>query len=231
MDEMTAVVTGGSRGIGAAVCRLFAAEGAHVVACARDADALDAVAGAVRSAGGSITTEVGDVREASDVEALMTSAAETGGPIDVVVANAGIYRGEPGETPLAGESYEAFDEHVATNARGVYATVREAVPHLADDARVLVPSGGVARDPDPGFGSYAVSKAAAEALARGFAAELDRVVGVVDPGQVTTDLTDGAPGRDPEDVAPMFRWAALDAAAEDLDGSVVGLREWRMATR
>jgi NAD(P)-dependent dehydrogenase (short-subunit alcohol dehydrogenase family) len=231
MDEMTAVVTGGSRGIGAAVCRLFAAEGAHVVTCARDADALDAVAGAVRSAGGSVTTEVRDVREASDVEALMTSAAETGGPIDVVVANAGIYRGEPGETRLTEESYEAFDEHVATNARGVYATVREAVPYLADDARVLVPSGGVARDPDPGFGSYAVSKAAAEALARGFAAELDQVVGVVDPGQVTTDLTDEAPGRDPDDVAPMFRWAAIDAPAEDLDGGVLGLREWRMATR
>jgi NAD(P)-dependent dehydrogenase (short-subunit alcohol dehydrogenase family) len=231
MDEMTAVVTGGSRGIGAAVCRLFGAEGAHVVTCARDADALDAVAGAVRSAGGSITTEVADVREASDVEALMTNAAETGGHIDVVVANAGIYRGEPGETPLARESYEAFDEHVATNARGVYATVREAVPHLADDARVLVSSGGVARDPDPGFGSYAVSKAAAEALARGFAAELEQAVGVVDPGQVTTDLTDEAPGRDPEDIAPMFRWAAVDAPAEDLDGGVLGLREWRMATR
>jgi len=231
MENVTAVVTGGSRGIGAAVCRLFAEEGAGVVTCARDADALEAVAAAVRAAGGSITAEVADVREASEVESLMEAAAEAGGSIDVVVANAGVYRGEPGETPLTGEPYEAFDEHLATNARGVYAAVREAVPHLADDARVLVPSGGVARDPDPGFGSYAVSKAAAEALARGFATELEQVVGIVDPGQVTTDLTGDAPGRDPEDVAPMFRWAAVDARAADLDGGVVGLREWRMATR
>jgi len=231
MDDTTAVVTGGSRGIGAAVCELFAEEGASVVTCARDADALETVAEGIRAAEGSITAEVADVRETSDVASLMATAEEEYGPIDVVVANAGVYHGTPGETPLAGESYEAFDDHLATNARGVYATVREAVPALADDARVLVPSGGVARDPDPGFGSYAVSKAAAEALARGFAAELGAAVCVLDPGQVTTDLTDDAPGRDPGDVAPMFRWAAVDAPAEDLDGSVLGLREWRMATR
>jgi NAD(P)-dependent dehydrogenase (short-subunit alcohol dehydrogenase family) len=231
MDDITAVVTGGSRGIGAAVCKLFAAEGADVVTCARDADALAGLIEDVRGSAGSVTAEPADVREPPEVEALMETAAETDGTIDVVVANAGIYRGDPGETPLAGESYEAFDDHLATNARGVYTTVREAVPHLAEDARVLVPSGAVARDPDPGFGSYAVSKAAAEALVRGFAAELDRAVGVVNPGQVTTELTDDAPGRDPDDVAPMFRWAAVDVSPEDLDGSVLGLREWRMATR
>jgi NAD(P)-dependent dehydrogenase (short-subunit alcohol dehydrogenase family) len=224
-------VTGGSRGIGAAVCKLFATEGADVVTCARDGDALEELREDAGEFEGSITAEPADVREPPEVAALMGTAAETGGEIDVVVANAGIYRGEPGDTPLAEESYETFDDHLATNARGVYATVREAVPHLAEDARVLVPSGAVARDPDPGFGSYAVSKAAAEALVRGFAAELDQSVGVVNPGQVTTELTDNAPGRDPEDVAPMFRWAAVDVSPEDLDGSVLGLREWRMATR
>jgi NAD(P)-dependent dehydrogenase (short-subunit alcohol dehydrogenase family) len=231
MDDITAVVTGGSRGVGAAVCRLFAEEGARVITCARDADALEAVLKDTRGAEGSITAEAADVRKASEVAALMRTAAEAGEKIDVVVANAGLYRGDPGETYLAEESYEAFDEHLATNTRGVYATVREAVPHLANDGRVLVPSGAVARDPDPGFGSYAVSKAAAEALVRGFAAELDQAVGVVNPGQVTTELTDNAPGRDPEDVAPMFRWAAVDVSPEDLDGSLLGLREWRMATR
>ncbi|MFB6228979.1 MAG: SDR family oxidoreductase [Halobacteriales archaeon] len=231
MDDITAVVTGGSRGVGAAVCRLFAREGARVVTCARDVDALEAVVEDTRSAEGSITARGADVREASDVAAVMRTAAETGEKINIVVANAGIYRGDPGETPLAGESYEAFDDHLATNARGVYATVREAVPYLADDGRVLVPSGAVARDPDPGFGSYAVSKAAAEALVRGFATELDQAVGIVNPGQVTTELTGNAPGRDPGDVAPMFRWAAIDVPPEDLDGSVLGLRDWRMATR
>jgi len=231
MDGTTAVVTGASRGIGAAVADLFATEGAHVAICARGTDALESVAADIRDAGGSVTARGVDVREESAVGAFLTDVAAEAGPVDIVVANAGVYHGDPGETPLSEEPYEAFDEHFRTNARGVYATIREAVPHLAGDARVLVPSGSVARDPDPGFGSYAASKAAAEAIARGFAAELDAVLGVVDPGQVTTDLTDGAPGRDPEEVAPMFRWAAVDAPAEDVDGSVVGLREWRTATR
>ncbi len=230
MDDTTAVVTGASRGIGAAIARSFADEGAHVAICARDADAIEAVADDIRDAGGSVTARAADVREPADVAGLMEAAAERG-PIDVVVANAGIYRGTPGETPLTAEGYDAFDEHVRTNARGVFATIREAVPHLAADARVLVPSGAVAREAKAGIGSYAVSKAAAEAVARGFAAELDQAVGIVDPGQVTTELTDGATGRDPADVAPLFRWAAVEAPAEELDGSVLGLREWRQATR
>ena len=102
MDDITAVVTGGSRGIGAAVCRLFAAEGADVVTCARDADALAGLIEDVRGSAGSVTAERADVREPTEVEALMETVAETGGTIDVVVANAGIYRGEPGES-LASE--------------------------------------------------------------------------------------------------------------------------------
>jgi NAD(P)-dependent dehydrogenase (short-subunit alcohol dehydrogenase family) len=81
------------------------------------------------------------------------------------------------------------------------------------------------------MGSYAVSKAAAEAVARGFAADLDAAVGVVDPGLVATDLTGMEKARAPEDVAPLFLWAATEAPAEDLDGERIGLREWKTATR
>jgi len=229
----TVVVTGASRGLGAAVTRAFAREGAHVVACARSADDLDSVAASVREAGGRVTTQRADVRDEFDAERLMETAARASdaGRIDALFANAGVYHGTPGETRLADESYAAFDEHVRTNGRGVFAAVREAVPHLASDARVLVPSGRIARDAKPGFGSYAVSKALAEAIARQFAAELDRPVGVVDPGQLSTGLTDGARGRDPEDVAGMVVWAATEAPAETLDGEVVDLRAWRKATR
>jgi hypothetical protein len=96
---------------------------------------------------------------------------------------------------------------------------------------VLVPSGSVARDATAGFGSYAVSKALAEALVRQFGAELDVPVGVVDPGQVSTELTGSGPGRDPDDVAEMFRWAAGDVDADDLDGAVLTLKDWKRATR
>jgi Dehydrogenases with different specificities (related to short-chain alcohol dehydrogenases) len=178
---------------------------------------------------GSVTTVRADVRDEFDVERLMEQAAREGGEIDVVVANAGVYHGEPGETPLDTESYAAFDDHLRTNGRGVFTTVKEAVPHMAAAARVLVTSGAVAREAKPGYGSYAVSKATAEALARGFAADLDQVVGVVDPGLVETDLT-GAGGRDPDSVAPMFRWAA-EADPSAVDGEVVDLKAWKRASR
>jgi NAD(P)-dependent dehydrogenase (short-subunit alcohol dehydrogenase family) len=230
MDGQTAVVTGASRGIGAAVARAFADAGAHVVVCARDLEPLEDVAADIRERGGTASAVRADVRDEYDVERLMETAAREGGSIDTVVANAGVYHGDPGETPLAEESYSAVDDHVRTNARGVFATVREAVPHLAGDARVLVTSGSVAREAKPGYGSYAVSKAAAEALARGFAADLDQAVGVVDPGVVGTEVT-GGQGREPESVAGQFVWAATDAPAEEVDGEVVDLKAWRAATR
>jgi 3-oxoacyl-[acyl-carrier protein] reductase len=229
MDDTIALVTGVSRGVGRAVACRFAAEGAHVVGCARSADALDALAEGASDADGTITTQRADVRDEYDVERLCETAAKVG-EIDCVVANAGVYHGTAGETPLTGESYAAFDDHLRTNTRGVFATVREAVPHLADDARVLVPTGAVAREAQAGFGSYAVSKAAAEALVRGFAAERDFPIGLLDLGQVATDLA-GEAGRDPDDVAGMFVWAATDIDSEDLDGGVLDLRAWRQATR
>ncbi|WP_158055796.1 SDR family oxidoreductase [Halorussus halophilus] len=223
MDGQTVVVTGASRGIGAAVARSFADEGATVVACAREQDELDALPE-------SIETVRADVRDEFDVERLMETAARAGGDgIDVVVACAGVYHGAPGETPLTEEPYASFDDTLRTNVRGVFAAIQEALPHLADDARVLVPSGSVARETKPGYGSYAVSKAATEAVVRGFATELDQSVGVVDPGQVATDLT-GGQGRDPEDVAGLFLWAATNAPTDELDGEVVGLKAWKQAT-
>ncbi|SNZ18083.1 NAD(P)-dependent dehydrogenase, short-chain alcohol dehydrogenase family [Natronoarchaeum philippinense] len=230
MDDATAVVTGATRGIGRAVAEEFAAAGAHVVCCAREADDVDALVEDIEAEGGTVTGVRADVRDEYDVERLLGTAVRVGGEIDIVVACAGVYHGTPGETPIDDEAYAAYDDHLRTNARGVFATLREAAPHLAPEARVLVPTGRVARDGTPGIGSYAVSKAAAEAIARGFAADLEQTVGCVDPGQVSTGLS-GDDGRDPPAVAPMFRWAAVDAPAEDIDGAVVGLREWKTATR
>jgi len=231
LSGATAVVTGASRGLGAAVVRAFADAGASVFACARNRERLEAVADGLREADGSVTTMRADVRDEFDVERFAETAAREGDGIDVVVANAGVYHGTPGETPLADESYAAFDDTVRTNVRGAFATVRECIPHLNEDARVLVPSGELAADAKAGYGAYAVSKAAAEGLVRQFAAEEPQTFAVVHPGQLSTDLTGGGPGRDPEDVAGLFRWAAADADAESIDGETVSLREWMDATR
>jgi 3-oxoacyl-[acyl-carrier protein] reductase len=231
MDGQTVVVTGASRGIGRAVATELAEAGAHVVVCARDADAIAEVADEIAERGGSATATRADVRDEFDVERLMEQAAQVGhgGTIDAVVANAAVYHGETGTTPLPEESYAAFDDHLRTNARGAFATIREALPHLAADARIVVASGVVAREHASGYGSYAVSKAAAEAVARGFAADTDHVVSVVDPGQVATDLSGGT-GHDPADVAAQFCWALSDAPADLIDGEVVDRGDWRSNT-
>jgi NAD(P)-dependent dehydrogenase (short-subunit alcohol dehydrogenase family) len=231
MNDTNVVVTGGSRGIGAGVAKRFAAEGARVTICARTTDDLEAVAESIRADGGVVTAVEADVRDEDDLRRLMETATEEADGIDLLVANAGVYHGTPGQTPLRDDDYDTFDEHVEINARGVFATIREALPHLTPHARVLVPSGSVARKSKPGVGSYAVSKAAAEAIVRGFAAELDQTVAVVDPGQVSTDLMKGATGRDPAEIAELFHWVATAATPDEIDGDVVDLRTWRTATR
>ena len=227
MDERTVAVTGGTRGIGRAVVETLLEDGTHVVTCAREADALDALAEEFADADGRVTTQRADVRDEYDVERLLETAAREGGDgVDAVVANAGVYHGDPGDTPIDEESYAAFDDHCRTNARGVFAAFREAVPHLTADARLLALSGRVAREPQPGLGSYAVSKAATEAVARQFAADCDLPVGVVDPGTVDTELT-GGKGMDPERAAPLVVWAIEDADPEVLDGGVVDRKTMR----
>ncbi|WP_265108423.1 SDR family oxidoreductase [Halosolutus halophilus] len=234
MDETTAIVTGGTGGIGRAVAEAFAAEGATVVVGARDGEAIDDTVAALAELdeSGAVDGVRTDVRDEYDVERLVETAARTGesGGIDVVVPAAGVYHGTPGETPTDRESYSSFDDHWRTNGRGVFATIREALPHLNEGARVLVPTGGVARDPGPGYGSYAISKATAEAVVRGFAADTDYAVGCLEPGQVATDLTGGT-GRDPDSIAGLFVWAATEADRDALDGEILGLKEWKRATR
>ncbi|MFC7136548.1 SDR family oxidoreductase [Halobaculum litoreum] len=232
MDEATVVVTGGTRGVGRAVAAAFAAEGAHVVVCSRNGDDVDGTVDALAESG-DVSGLRADVRDEYDLERLVEHAARAGARegIDAVVANAGVNHGTPGEMPLGEEPYSRFDDTLRTNVRGVFATVHEAAPHLTEGARVLVPSGSIAREAKPGMGAYAVSKAAAEAVVRQADADLDATAMTLDLGLVDTALTGHQGGRDPADVAPMFVWAATAADPEEHGGGVVGLREWKTATR
>ncbi|SFR57360.1 SDR family oxidoreductase [Halorubrum sodomense] len=233
--DLTVAITGATSGIGRAVAEAFVDEGAFVAVSGRDGEAVDRTVAALNDdEDGDRGTAWGDrvdVRDEFDLERFFERVAREAGPVDVAFANAGVFHGAPGERPTTEVTYADYDDTMRTNARGVFATISEAVPHLADDARVIVPSGSVAAESKPGMGAYAVSKAAAEAVARGFAADLDATVGVVDPGLVATDLTGKERARDPESVAPLFVWAATEAPAEDLNGERLGLREWKSATR
>jgi len=223
----TAVVTGATRGIGRAVAEALAEAGARVVVCARDADAVEETVDALP---GEATGMRADVRDEFDVERLMETAARFGpGGVDYVVANAAVLHGEPGQMPLPAESYAAFDDTMRTNVRGVLAAAKEALPHMPAEGRIVVPTGSVAREAMRGMGTYAVSKAAAEAIARGLAVDCEQTVGCVDPYRVATDLS-GGQGRDPADAAELFLWALRDAPADQLDGAILSPEDHEAAT-
>ncbi|MES3517503.1 MAG: SDR family NAD(P)-dependent oxidoreductase [Natronomonas sp.] len=223
MAEKTVLITGASRGIGAAVAKAFGEGNAHVVCCARSEKELEATAESVRDGGGTATTAVLDVR---DENRVFEAFADVGAAFDVVIPAAAVNPTPPGRMPLTEERYDNFDAAMETNVRGLFVTLREAIQFTAADGRILVPSGSIAREPADGMGAYAASKAGAEGIARGFAADATQAVGIVDPGVVATDLT-GNVGKDPESVAEFFRWAATDCPAEELNGAVLTVDDWR----
>lgn len=228
MTDRTALITGASGGIGSAVAETFGAEGWRVVLCARSEAELESTAQAVSDAGGTPVVCPVDVRDENEVFHALSETVTDG--LDVLIPAAAVMPHAPGERPLDEERHEDVRTVLDTNVYGLFAVIREALQFMPPDGRVLVPSGSVARDPKPGMGAYAPSKAAAEAIARGFAVDVEQPVGVVDPGLVATDLT-GGKGRDPAGVADMFKWATLECPAEDLDGEIVDLRKWKQATR
>ncbi|MFB6103641.1 MAG: SDR family NAD(P)-dependent oxidoreductase [Halobacteriaceae archaeon] len=221
----TVVVTGATGGIGRAVTTAFLDAGDRVLASDRDRETLEEMVATLGDRPGSISGVVADVRDEYDLERLAETAARRGDGIDVLVPCAAVHHGTPGETTLVAESYAAFDDTLRTNVRGVFATIREATPHLAEGSRVLVPTCPVTDSPGSGEGAYAVSKAAAETVAAVFAAELEAAVAVVDPGVVATALT-GEDGRDPADAADLFLEAA-NRPADAVNGERIDHRSRR----
>ncbi|WP_299267343.1 SDR family NAD(P)-dependent oxidoreductase [Halorientalis sp.] len=228
MTDSTVLVTGASRGIGAAVAETFGSAGWRVVLCSRSRSELEDVAAAVSDAGGTPVVKPLDVTDADEFYVSLLEAVDSA--LDVVIPAAATTTGPPGQQPLDEETHEGLRAVMDTNVYGVFAVIRESLQFMPEDGRVLVPSGSVAREPVEGMGAYGVSKAAVEGVARSFAADAKQTVGIVDPGLVATELTDQQ-GRDPQEVAELFRWAGTECAAPELNGAVVGLKKWKQATR
>jgi NAD(P)-dependent dehydrogenase (short-subunit alcohol dehydrogenase family) len=161
----TALVTGGTSGIGAAVVRRFVAEGAHVVVTGRRQEQLDALAAEL---GDAVTPVRADAADPADVAALFDAVAARGTGLDAVHVNAGV-----GEfKPLADVTAEDVDAAFGTNVRGTVLTVQGALPHLNERAAVVVTGSTAASGTEPSFGLYGGSKAAIAAMTRTWAAEL-----------------------------------------------------------
>lgn len=182
LDGRTAVVTGGSDGIGFAAASRLAAEGAHVFITGRRRSELEAAAEAI---GPGCTAVVGDIASRADLDRLYDAVRGRGKGLDVLFANVGL----AALGPLAEATEEDYDQNFGVNVRGTWLTVQKAVPLLNPGASVIVNSSIRADDGWENFGLYAASKAAVRSLARTWANELkDRGVRVntISPGSIDT---------------------------------------------
>lgn len=190
LDGKAALVTGASRGIGAAAARALAAEGAAVLLCARDAHACAALAGEIAASGGRAAAVACDVAIWPQVEAAVAEARTRFGRLDIVVNNAGVI--DP-IAPLAEADPAAWGALIDVNVKGVFHGLRAALPGMiAQGSGVVVNiSSGAATHALEGWSAYCASKAAVLMLTRAAHAEAAphgvRVVGL-SPGTVATDM-------------------------------------------
>jgi len=165
LSGKTALVTGGTSGIGLAVVRRFVEEGAHVVLTGRRQAQLDAVADEL---GDAVTVVRADASDPADMAALFDAVAARGTGLDAVHINAGI-----GEfKPLADVTPEDIDTVFATNVRGTTLAVQGALPFLNESAAIVVTGSTAASGTEKNFGVYGGSKAAVATMTRTWAAEL-----------------------------------------------------------
>jgi NAD(P)-dependent dehydrogenase (short-subunit alcohol dehydrogenase family) len=225
-----AVVTGASRGIGAAAAAAVAAAGAHVVLAARDSQALDGVARQIADAGGKATPVPTDVSSESAVDRLMSSVADLG-QLSVLVCAAGVLT----PAPFAATTSAIWDETLAVNLTGTFLCCRAAFAAMvpAGEGRIVniaSLSGVYATEKFPGLAAYNVSKYGVIGLTEGIAVEgKEHGISAVclSPGAVDTEMLRRAnpalrPGLSPEDVGGLIV-ALLDGAVVAASGANIPL--------
>lgn len=226
MTDLTgkvALVTGGSRGIGAAVVRRLAGQGAAVAFTYHQSeDRARAVASEVEAAGGRALAIRADNRDAAAVEAAVARVLEAFGRLDILVNNAGVFDA----APIDELTLDRFDRTVEVNVRAVFAASRAAARVLPEGGRIISIGSNLAqRVPAPGISLYALSKAALVGFTKGLARDLGArgiTVNVVHPGSTNTDMNpaDGESAdlqrglmaiprfNEADDVAGLVAWLA-----------------------
>jgi len=187
LANKTALVTGGSAGLGLAIAQRFAREGAHVFITGRRRETLDAAKSSIE---GRVTAVTADVTVSDELDEVVDAVRREGGHLDVVVANAGIIE----RANLEDVTEEHFDRTFDVNARGLLFTVQKTLPLVRPGGSIVLVGSITAVKGAPGAGAYSAAKAAVRSYARTWAAEFgDRAlrVNVLSPGPVDTSIIDG----------------------------------------
>jgi 3-oxoacyl-[acyl-carrier protein] reductase len=211
----TAIVTGASRGIGAAIAQRLARDGmAVIVNYAGDVKAAQAVVASIRSTGGSAEAVKADVSNPVAARSLFEAAEQAFGGVDVVVNNAGIMT----LATIAASDDALFDRHIAVNLKGSFNMMREAATRLRRGGRIINFSSSVVGLLQPTYGVYAGTKAAIEAMTSVLAKELrgrEITVNAIAPGPTATDLF--LNGKSPELVERLAKLSPLERLGQPED--------------
>jgi NAD(P)-dependent dehydrogenase (short-subunit alcohol dehydrogenase family) len=224
LKNSIALITGASRGIGRAVALAYAREGAHVIAMARSAGALEELDDEINDLGGVVTLLRLNLTNGDKIDALGPTILERFGKLDILVGNAGVLGPL---SPLGHVSEKDWNEVLNVNLSANWRLLRTLDPLLrkSDAGRAIFVTSGVARNCRAYWGPYSVSKAALEALVKTYAAEVSDTnvrANLISPGAVATDMRAKAmPGEDPatlpkpEDLAETFVRLALPGCTEN----------------
>jgi len=190
-DKRVAFVTGGSRGIGAAIVQRLAKDGFHVVAVARSLDKLHAICNQIKAEGGSAEALAVDIADSKAFAAAVEQTADTHGRLDVLVNNAGITR----DGLILRMDDEDFDAVIDTNLKSAFVAIRTAARPMmrAKGGRIINISSVSGVAGNAGQANYAASKAGLIGLSKSVAKELSGkniTCNVVAPGFISTDMTD-----------------------------------------
>lgn len=209
----TALVTGGSRGIGAAIVRRLASEGVAVAfTYAASSAAANELVADIAANGGTAVAIRADSAEPAEVQAAVAQTVQRFGRLDILANNAGIIGSGTVDTfPLAD-----FDRILAVNVRAVFVAVQAALPHMGEGGRIVITGSVVAdRTGVAGAAAYSMSKAAVAGLTRGMARDLGPrgiTVNVVQPGPTETDIVSDESVR--EWLRPMMALGRMGGSDE-----------------
>jgi 3-oxoacyl-[acyl-carrier protein] reductase len=214
-DSKVAIVTGASRGIGAAVASRLAHDGFRVVInYAGEAKAAEDLASAIVAEGGRAVASQADVSDSAAVRALFARAEDTFGGVDVLVNNAGIMQ----LAALAEVDDAFFDRHIAVNLKGTFNGLREAARRLRTGGRIINFSSSVVGLYQPTYAVYAATKAAVEAMTHVLSKELrgrNITVNAIAPGPTATDLF--LKGKAQDAIDRLAKLAPLERLGEPRD--------------